>query len=330
TPPSELASPLDLRGDIVGASLDDWQHTRGHVYVRLDYADVAAWHEWLPLPVRVDSGKGALRIWFEFAQGEARDIVAAVELADVHARPAPELTPMALAHLSGRAGWRQEDNSLEVYTRDLEATPLNGPKLPPLNLTFLQTHASNGTPAHGSIAFDRLEITPLAVFAAQLPLPDRWRRDIARFVPRGTARDGKFTWMGEPDAPTQFEVSGSFSGLGLEAQDRFPGFVNATGSLDLTDRGGTLKVASHGLAFALPRVFVEPIVFDAIDGEVRFTKFQDRWAVHVDSLAFANGDGAGTAGGTWHEVADGPGEIDLHAQLTRASVEHLYRYIPNQ
>lgn len=330
TPPPELASPLDLRGDIIGRSLDDWQHAHGQVYVRLDYADVAAWREWLPLPVPVDSGKGALRVWFEFAQGEARDIVADLELADVRARLGADLAPVALAHLAGRAGWRHDDRTLEVYTRALEATPMDGPKLPPINFTYLQTHAEHGAPSHGSIVFDRLEITPLAGFAAQLPLPERWRRDIARFVPRGTARDGKFTWLGEPDAPAQFAVSGSFSELGLEAQDRFPGFLNASGSLDLSDRGGTLKIASRALSVALPRVFAEALVFDTLTGDVRFNKTKERWEVQVDALAFANGDGAGTATGTWRELPEGPGEIDLRAQLARADVEHLYRYIPNQ
>jgi hypothetical protein len=72
TPPAELASPLDLRGDLALGSMRDWQNAQGTVFVRLDYADVAAWREWLPLPAQIASGTGALRIWFQFA-GSARD-----------------------------------------------------------------------------------------------------------------------------------------------------------------------------------------------------------------------------------------------------------------
>src|SRR4029453_11836914 len=47
TPPSDLAAPLDIRGDVQGGSLKEWQKARGQCYVRLDYADVEAWREWL-------------------------------------------------------------------------------------------------------------------------------------------------------------------------------------------------------------------------------------------------------------------------------------------
>ena len=58
---------------------------------RLDYADVAAWRRWPPMPIPIASGKGALRLWFDFAEGEARELVADVVLTDVEARLASEL-----------------------------------------------------------------------------------------------------------------------------------------------------------------------------------------------------------------------------------------------
>ncbi len=61
-PPPELASPLDLRGDVSGFSLDDWERAKGNLYLRLDYADVAAWSEWVPMPAQMHSGKGAVRV----------------------------------------------------------------------------------------------------------------------------------------------------------------------------------------------------------------------------------------------------------------------------
>ncbi len=67
TPPGELAAPMDIRGDVRGGGQGDWRRASGKVYVRLDYADLAAFSEWLPLPVPIASGKGALRLWLDFA-----------------------------------------------------------------------------------------------------------------------------------------------------------------------------------------------------------------------------------------------------------------------
>src|SRR6266581_277511 len=50
-PPAELAAPLDLRGDFTGTSFADARALTGRVYARMDYADVAAWREWLPMSI---------------------------------------------------------------------------------------------------------------------------------------------------------------------------------------------------------------------------------------------------------------------------------------
>ena len=119
TPPAELATPIDLRAELDGQSLRDWQHAAGRAYVRLDYADVAAWGEWLPLPARVDRGKGALRLWFEFAEGRVTGLTADVELADVRTRLAPSLPDLELPWLSGRMGWKDVGGERELAFRRL-------------------------------------------------------------------------------------------------------------------------------------------------------------------------------------------------------------------
>src|SRR6476661_4485426 len=82
-PPSEIAGPIDMRVDLTGMSRRDFSHVHGRLYFRLDYADVAAWQEWLPMPFAIQSGRGALRAWVDVADGQARGGVADLELADV-------------------------------------------------------------------------------------------------------------------------------------------------------------------------------------------------------------------------------------------------------
>ncbi len=58
-------------------------------------------------PAQIASGKGALRVWFQFAQGEAREIVADLELAEVKARLADGLPELDLAASIGTCGLAQ-------------------------------------------------------------------------------------------------------------------------------------------------------------------------------------------------------------------------------
>ena len=232
TPPPDLAAPIDIRGDVQGGSLKQWQKARGKVYVRLDYADVAAWREWLPLPSEIVGGKGALRVWFDFAAGEAREMVADLELANVKARLGEHLPELALAHLSGRVGWRNEYPQREVSARDLAFVTTTGAPLEPTNFTFSMREATADNGAGGQFEFDKMQLQPLRELAAFLPLPARWRNDLARFAPRGTLTRGHLRWEGTTEAPTTFAGGASFADLGILAQDTFPGASGFSGSVD--------------------------------------------------------------------------------------------------
>ena len=327
-PPAELASPVDLRGDVVGLAPADWQKAGGKFYLRLDYADVAAWREYLSLPLPVDSGKGALRLWMELEKGEPSDLTADLVLVDVRTQLANDLRPLELARVSGRVGWKHDAGHHELYTKALAFEAMDGTTLAPTDFTFMHDEAADGRGAEGKLTFVRVELAPLTMLAAHLPLPQSVRHDLARYAPRGTLNDGKYSWEGTAAAPTKFSASGAFEALGVNAQDVFPGGSGITGRFAATETKGTLKLASQRMTLELPHVFIEPIPFDSAAGDVRWERTPETLQVRVDDLAFANGHAAGTAAGTWKSLPSGPGSIDLKARLTRANIEHLYRYVP--
>ena len=177
-PPAELAAPLDLRGDFTGTTFDDARALTGRLYARLDYADIAAWREWLPMSVPIRSGKGALRIWLELAQGDLQDLVADVVLADVEARLAPELPELALSGLDGRIGWSGDGKQREIYTQHLTFAQRNGVRFDPTDFKLTMQSGADGI-GSGRIEFTRLELTPLRQITPFLPLPAKWREDLA-------------------------------------------------------------------------------------------------------------------------------------------------------
>ncbi len=251
-----LAAPIDMRGDIQGGSLKEWQKARGQIYVRLDYADVEAWREWLPLPAEIAAGKGALRVWFDFAAGDAREIVADLELADVRARLGEGLPELDLAHLSGRVGWRGAPPQRELFARDLAfvTAARRAARTDQFHRVAARRRQLAARPV-GELEFDRLQLQPLRELAAFLPLPARWRADLARFAPRGTLTHGHSRWEGPTDAPTAFAAGAEFANLGIVAQDAFPGATGLTGSFDATEKSGEIKLATRSaIARAAARV----------------------------------------------------------------------------
>src|SRR5207248_8603785 len=130
----------------------------------------------------------------------------------------------------------------------------------------------------------------------------------------------KYAWEGTAGAPAKFTASGAFEGLGVNAQELFPGGAGISGRFDATEAKGELKLASQRMTLDLPQVFAEPVSLESAAADVRWERTSDTLQVRVDDLAFANGHAAGTAAGTWKSLPNGPGAVDIKARLTRANV----------
>jgi uncharacterized protein YhdP len=130
TPSVEIASPVQFRAEFTGSDLrkiSDWD---GHAYVRVDYANVAALARYLPLPIEIARGDGAIQAWFDFDDGKPTSVITdlvvrdariaipasvASKLSGANAPPettaasaAPRATePIAVNALSGRFSWQE-------------------------------------------------------------------------------------------------------------------------------------------------------------------------------------------------------------------------------
>lgn len=327
-PPPEIAAPLELRADVTGYALNDWSALTGRLYLRLDYADLAAWREWLPFPAAVDSGKGAMRVWIDVAQSQPVGVTADVELENVRATLYDGLAPLSVAHFAGRTAWKRTGARNEIAARQLTFELSDGVALAPSDFTLTLDAAHQNQPGGGKLAFAQLDLRPLAAVAPHVPLPAALRRDIARYDPRGGLHDGVVEWTGPVEAPTRYAVKFELRNLAIAAQDDTPGATNLSGTLEASERAGRLRLASQAATIAFPAIFADRVPLDTLRGEIAWQHDRGAVVLQAKELAFANSDLAGTASGTWRSHARGPGEIDLKAQLTRANIGSTYRYVP--
>ena len=328
TPPNDLAAPLDIRGDVELDSFRDWQNARGKLFVRLDYADVAAWREWLPLPGQIASGTGAMRVWVDFARQEPREIVADVELAEVKAALGPNLPEIELKHLSGRVGTRKIGPQREVFTQALAFTTQDGETLDPTNFQLIWREGRDQQMESGRIEFERMQLAPLVALSAHLPLSDHLRADLARFAPRGTLTQGRLRWVGTAGAPTSYVASADFTKLGLVAQDSFPGVTGLDGKFEATMDGGEVRIAGNSVTIDLPHVLEAPLTFDSLRSLVKWERREGATKVKLEQLEISNADVTGGVSGTWRTLPSGPGEIEIVAHASRGDARQIHRYLP--
>jgi len=64
-PSAEIASALDVRGELNALDVGDPGACVGQVYAELEYADLVAWRRWVDYPFDIRSGKGGVRLWLD-------------------------------------------------------------------------------------------------------------------------------------------------------------------------------------------------------------------------------------------------------------------------
>ena len=329
TPPREIAAPIDVRGDFTDATFEDWRKAAGRLYLRLDFADMAAWSKWVPMPVPVESGDGAMRLWFTVEHGVARELVADLELATVRTRLRDDLPPLELAHLAGRITWTQQDGSRALSARGLELLERRGIAIPSTDFALRYQVNADGAVASGRMSVGALDLEPVAMLAGHVPLPAGVRDSLHRHAPRGRVNDVEYAWEGAFDAPATFRARGAFADVAAQPVDAFPGFSGWSGRVDATQAGGTLELRARAAALHLPRVFPEALAFETAGGRIEWQRKPQQTSVRVENLQFANAHIMGTAQGTWRSAAKGPGEIDATARITKADGRSLHRYLPS-
>jgi uncharacterized protein (TIGR02099 family) len=330
TPPAELASKLDIRGELRGGDLLALQSWTGQLYAELEYTDLTAWRPWLDTPLAIQSGKGGVRVWFSVGENHVSEVTADVALAQVVTRVAKGLPLLDLEYLQGRLGARQSsERDFEFFGRKLTLKTRSGVALAPADFRVRWRQAGEGAPQKVEAEADQLELGPLADLAEYLPFPQAARAQLAAIAPRGGVQNLKMAWAGDTENPSEYNLRGGFSNLAARANAGHPGFAGLSGRVEASEKGGTLTLASRQVTLELPGIIAESTVqLESLTTQLSWTLEPGQFEVAFNNLSIVNRDFSGTLFGTFSSRESGPGVIDLTGHFSRADGRSVYRYVP--
>lgn len=355
TPPKELAATIDVRGQFRGDSVTLLERLRGQLYAKLEYADLAGWKAWIDYPFTVSSGRGSLRLWTTLDEGKIVEASADVALADVKARLAADLPELQLNSVEGRIGAREvrkgagffgfltgRSVGYSVFGEQIAMTGAAGRTQPPANFTLLwEQRAEGGRGAaarepleRGEFKANVVEAGPLLDLVEAVPVPAAIRKFVRTHDPRGTLTDVAATWSGEIGDPTAFSARARFSNLTFVEGEGLPGLSGLGGSIEATDRGGSVTLSGNAVRFAYPNVlrWTKQLDFDVFDAQVNWARVAAdagmRWDVRVPSLRLANKEMSLNGTVAWHALANSPGYLDLDVRIPKAEPKAIYKYVP--
>ena len=327
-PPAELSTQLDVRGELYGKSIDDLQGWSGEIFTQLDYADLAAWKTWLPLPRHIKQGRGAVRGWLKVDDGKINQITADLALVNVQTRLADDLPPLDIRVLSGRMAWRDVAQGFEVALNRFSLKLFNDFVLKPTDVFVRMEDVAQTKAFSGELRANLLELEGLGKLMEYLPLEPTFKKRFVEFAPQGRVENIRALWQGGNDKKLRYKIKGKFVELSLHQVGELPGFSGLSGEVDGNEIQGSLSVNSRKLTVDAPQFMPEKLVFETISAQSSWQSNSKGIEIKLRNFAVTNEDIAGVAYGNFQTLANSPGRIDLNVHLTRASLPHAGKYIP--
>ena len=239
----------------------------------------------------------------------------------------PEL---ALESLRGRLDGRYKENDWELSGHKVELLAVEGMRVAPTDFQVAWRQDGPDGRINGSARASFLDLATLGRLSSYIPLDLQSRSLLARHQPQGRISELRVSWGGTGDKLENYALRGGFSDLGLLAGDYFPGAKGLSGTIDLSEKGGSLSLDAGKSAISLPAVFPEPdLAFDVLRARANWKVAGKAVDIKLESLKFEGADAAGAAGGTYRYTGEGPGEIDLAATVSRADGRAIWRYLPH-
>lgn len=359
TPPADWGERFTVIGQFTHGFLrkrSQWRHWSGTLFAQLPAGDVSRLRQHVSLPFELADGRGALRTWIDVDRGEWREVMVDLALADVQARLASHLQPLAVASLTGRVkAARQADGvqisgqQLQLVTREGVEWPLGDVALEWRQKQALTEQAVPGPVTGGRFRADRLDLGVLGSLAARLPLGRAMELTLQNLSPGGVVHALDLRWTGSPDDPQRYEATGRVSRLVLaplaspqpQGIGR-PGLAGADIDFTLSETGGKATLAMQQGALHFPGVFEDPAIpMTQLQARLEW-RIQRRpqappaLEVHVSDARFGNDDGQGSLQATWRTgkgtgFGQGgylPGEIDLNGRMSQLQAQRVAAYLP--
>ncbi|WP_240950428.1 YhdP family protein [Collimonas pratensis] len=369
TPPAAFAAPLDVRANFVhpvfAQKTADVKRWTGTLYANLHDTDLAVWKDYFDYPLELTQGRGTLQAWLDLDHAKVRNFTADLQLTNLSMRLRRDLEPLALESVSGRVSAHevlgpvpQDDaptfgaNGHAVELSDFSLKTADGLTLPRTTISETYVPAQGKLGEKYTLQAKALDLQTLASFAQRLPLTAPQIKMIDDFAPRGQLRDFSAQWQGAYPAITAYTAKGSFEGLTINPQlprpaqpktasqpamaavPAIPGVDNLSGSINASQDGGSIHLASEKMQLNLPGFFEDPLLpFDKLDMQASWVFQQKNLLLKIDSMNFLQDGVAGTLSGSQllplqdrHGVA--LGVIDMNATLSEFDLKKIGRYLP--
>lgn len=317
---------------------ENWRKWKGEVYFaasRINFAQLL-----LPaarLSSIVQSGRGGTRTHARFEDGTLRELTSNVYLRDVTLQfeGAPE--PLTFARVRGRIHEAFEGNRLTVEVNRLEMRRQKDETVPAIDMkAVVLLDSERKTTTEGTLTVSSADLGYLRRHLNNFSMPEALRNFLIERAPEGKLKNTRYAWQGSSLAPTSWTIVSGLEKIhihasqGTEGRAMMPGVDNLSGTLELSDKGGSVTLASLNTSVTIPDIFSVPTMhLTSLSGRFDWTlpTKDTPLTVRFDGIEASNDDASATARGWW-KATGGAGTLNLKGDIRRALATSVWKYMP--
>ena len=332
-----IDTPIDLRANIerklFGDSLDPktWS---GRLYVDIDHVDFSHIADRIGMEDYVQSGKGETHFWLHFKNHKLTKLTADLILDDVKLRLPESTEAIRLDHLSGRFEETLSGNLFELSTKNVVIKP-HGLDTHYLGDTYVSGLWMHGTLNDGSVNVALIDLNAISKFVSQMPLPETIKSILEVGQPRGLVENFQAAWSGPIQAPSKYEASAKFEALSFNdsiplpnSSWQTPGFRNLSGTVEIQNGSGEVKLDSRGVVLSFPGIFVEKnLDFDELKVDAQWS-FDPHFDIRFKKVVANNAYASANVHGGWSATGGPIGTLEVRGDLHYMQANEVHRYIP--
>ncbi|NWG86628.1 MAG: TIGR02099 family protein [Hydrogenophilaceae bacterium] len=327
-PPRDVATRLDLRGDLRGGSVRQPEDWSGQIYSRVDGVDLAAWNRQTPWAQEtVQGGHGNLRFWVDIKNGALKQVVGDSQLHNITLQFAKDLRILAFRDLASRIVWqRSKKGGHAIHTEGLRFSTATGETSSAAKLSLQLEPDAKGLLKPTQAEAQGLRLEAVTALADAIPLPKNLRDLIENLSPRGFI---DFAQAEQVDN-NRYRLAARFHQVGVNAYGKLPGFSNLSGSVKTDQDGGEAQLDSQAVGLDYPSVFRNPLAFSDLHTRLKWqTPKEGGVAVDIDTLKVVNADLKGEAKGKLQLKPGQAAQVDIQVQLDHGEANAVWKYLPH-
>lgn len=303
----------------------DLEHVNANLYF---YGEAVALPEWISQfswnNLKINQGLGSAKVWMTWNHNQFQKIQTQVQFYDVELASLITHQIQKLQRISGQFRWERQGEKIILAGREILIN-LPDHLWPTTYFNAILRPNKEGFQKFESLSTGFFDVKDTVHWILKSGLAaDEINKQLVLLSPTGEIRQLNLEMPNSIQDLSTLKLNIQFARLSFHSVSPFPGAERLRGTFDWNNAQGNLNLQSYRTNLIIPQLFLNPLVFDQLQGQLQVHKKEKGdWFVSLNNFKAQNADLK--AGGS---LLIENGSIDLSAKFSMLNVSHIANYLP--